>query len=111
MPISRSPSRASATISRYLGSKMWSGRNTLGNITTFGSGKIGIVGGSIAAVQCERSVDRPALVVHIVHQHILAERPWRREIRLAVTDLRHAPHEGHKVVVTRQHERVDHDAR
>src|SRR2546425_6081565 len=32
---------ASATISRYRGSKMWSGRNTFGKSTTFGSGNKG----------------------------------------------------------------------
>jgi len=37
----RSLSTASATISRYRGSKMCSGRKTLGKRTTFGSGKIG----------------------------------------------------------------------
>ena len=43
----RSPASASASMARYRGSKMCSGRNTFGKSTTFGSGKIGIVGGSI----------------------------------------------------------------
>src|SRR5439155_11197777 len=43
----RSPRTQSSTISRYRGSNTCSGRNTLGNRTTFGSGKIGMVGGSI----------------------------------------------------------------
>src|SRR5688572_2273432 len=41
----RSLASASLTIARYLGSKMCSGRNTFGKSTTFGSGKIGMVGG------------------------------------------------------------------
>src|SRR6266487_3107203 len=41
MPIIRSLAMASATISRYRGSKMWSGRNTFGKSTTFGSGNNG----------------------------------------------------------------------
>jgi hypothetical protein len=44
----RSPASASPTIVRYRGSKMCSGRKTLGNRTTFGSGKRGMVEGSIA---------------------------------------------------------------
>ena len=43
----RSPARASASIFRYRGSKMCRGRNTDGKRTTLGSGKIGIVDGSI----------------------------------------------------------------
>src|SRR6266536_725004 len=44
----RSPSSASPTISRYRASKMWRGRVTFGNSTTFGNGKSGIVAGNIS---------------------------------------------------------------
>ena len=47
MPMIRSPFSAASTICRYRVSKIWSGRNTLGNSTTLGSGKIGMVGGSM----------------------------------------------------------------
>ena len=51
MPMMRSPASASATIARYRASKMCSGMNTFGNSTALGSGKIGIVGGSIGRAQ------------------------------------------------------------
>ena len=50
------------------------------------------------------------LLVHVVHQDVLAERVRRREVRLALADVGDAAHEAHEVVVARQHERVDHDA-
>src|SRR5690349_18925518 len=46
MPTSCAPSRASATIFRYRGSKMCSGIGICGNRTTLGSGKRGTSGGS-----------------------------------------------------------------
>ena len=50
MPIMRSPASASATISRYRGSKMCSGRNTFGKSTTFGSGKSGSRSDMVSAI-------------------------------------------------------------
>ena len=52
----------------------------------------------------------PRLLVHVVHQHVLAERARRREVRLAVADLGDLADEAHEVVVAREHERVDQDA-
>src|SRR5437868_3634503 len=100
--MSRSVESASATISRYRGSKMCSGRNTFGKRTTFGSGKRGS--------RSIRLVDRLGLLVHVIHQHVLAERVGRGEVRLALADVRDAPHEADEIVVARQHEGVDHDA-
>src|SRR5689334_19757314 len=102
----RSPFSASSTIFRYRGSKMCSGRKTFGKSTTFGSGKIGIVGGSMSG-----SVDRAGLLVHVIHQHVSAQRAGRREVRLAVADLGDLAHEADEVVVAREHERVDQDPR
>src|SRR6478752_6875575 len=101
MPMMRSPASASATISRYRGSKMWSGRKTFGNRTTFGSGKIGIASGSMLGA---RSVNGPRLLVHVVHQHILPERVRGREIRLAMADLRDLADEADEIRIARQHE-------
>src|SRR5262245_14029737 len=96
----RSPDNASFTICRYRGSKMCSGRNTLGNITTFGSGKIGIVAGSImwsfrhlaswlfghlVTGSFRLSVNRARLLLHVIRQHVLAERVRRSEVSLPAT--------------------------
>src|SRR5437867_1985571 len=57
MPIIRSLAMASATISRYRGSKMWSGRNTFGKSTTFGSGNNGSksdIGDQLSAFNAQR---------------------------------------------------------
>src|SRR5712671_1534298 len=102
MPIIRSLAAASATISRYRGSKMCSGRKTFGKRTTFGSGK--------SAKSSAMSVNSLGLLVHVVHEDVLAERVRRREVRLALADVGDAAHEAHQIVVARQHERVDHDA-
>src|SRR6266545_5808731 len=126
MPIMRSLPTASATISRYRGSKMCSGKNTFGNRTTFGSGKIDsrsditelpiadcrlliYFQSAIINLQSAVSVNRLRLLVHVVHQDVLAERIRRREVCLALADVGHPPNEANQVVVARQHERVDHD--
>src|SRR5262245_22993190 len=88
MPIIRSLDRASATISRYLGSKMCSGRKTFGNRTTLGSGKIGkrsdmlqvpgarwqVHPAPFVSVNCLR------LLIHVVHEDVLTERVRRGEV-------------------------------
>ena len=56
------------------------------------------------------SVIGPRLLVHVVHQHVLAERARRGEVGLAVADLGDLADEADQVVVARQHERVDQDA-
>src|SRR3954464_2197171 len=89
IPMMRSPFSASATISRYRGSKMCSGRNTLGKSTTFGSGKSG------SRSDMFDSMNRLRLLVHVVHEHVLAKRVRRGEIRLALADRGDAPHEAH----------------
>src|SRR5688500_11935512 len=104
MPMMRSPASASPSIARYRGSRMCSGRNTFGNSTTFGSGKSGIVVGSIERGRV--SVDRFRLAIHVVHQDVLAERVRRGEVRLAATDGRHPAHERDQVRIARQHERI-----
>src|SRR5262245_44150173 len=102
MPISRSSASASATISRYRGSKMCRGRKTFGKSTIFGSGKSGR--------RSDTSVNRFGLLVQVVHQHVLPERVRRREVGLPLADLRHAPDKAHEIVVAGEHEGVDHDA-
>src|SRR3954452_8290438 len=87
---------------------MWSGRNTFGNSTTLGSGKMGIAAGSMAGVP--RSMDGARLLVHVVHQHVLPERPRRGEVGLAVADLRDPADEADQIGVPGEHERVDQDA-
>src|SRR4029079_19771334 len=94
---------------------MCSGRNTFGNSTTLGSGKIGIVGGSMSIADCrirslQSSMYCPRLLVHVVHEHVAAERARRREVGLAVADLGDLAHEADQIVVAREHERVDQDA-
>src|SRR5262249_27580537 len=128
MPMMRSPFSASSTICRYRGSKMCSGRNTLGKSTTFGSGKIGMVGGSMAVnrqsidnrqstirhsalCSLQASMYGPWLLVHVVHEDVAAERARRGEVRLAVADFGDLAHEADEIVVAREHERVDQDAR
>src|SRR5687767_13352511 len=101
----RSPASASVTMARYRASKMCSGMKTLGNRTALGSGKIGIVAGSMT------SVNRPRFPIHVVHEHVLAQGVRRGEVRLAATDRGDAPHERHQVVIAGEHEGVDHDAR
>src|ERR1700704_5050779 len=103
MPIMRSPVMASATISRYRGSKMWSGRNTLGKRTTFGNGNNGRRSDMVL-------VDRFRFLIHVIHEHVLAERVGRGEVRLALADLGDAPDKADEVVIAGQHEGVDHDA-
>src|SRR6187551_2055719 len=92
---------------------MCSGRNTFGNSTTFGSGKSGMVGGSIDRSRrrgrSSSLVNSPGLLVHVVHQHVLAERPRRREIRLAVANLGDLADEADEVMIACEHERVDED--
>src|SRR5262245_33291849 len=109
MPIRRSPSRASLTIARYRGSKMCSGSSAAGKSTTLGSGNNGSSVGSMSSV-VSRLVDRPRLLVHVVHQDVLAQRIRRREIGLSAADFRDAANEGDQLVVAGEHERVDHDA-
>src|SRR5687767_4728630 len=55
MPMMRSPASASATIARYRRSKMCSGMKTFGKRTALGSGKMGMVGGSIGSARREMS--------------------------------------------------------
>src|SRR3990172_2830203 len=50
MPMMRAPESASRTICRYLGSKMWRGRTSLGNSTVSGSGKMGMISGILRLV-------------------------------------------------------------
>src|SRR5262245_50293703 len=100
--MTRSLASASAVIARYRGSKMCSGRNTFGKRTTLGSGNRGTRSDTA-------SVNRLRLLVHVVHQDVLAEGVRRGEVRLALADLRHTPHEAHQIVVASKHERVDHD--
>src|SRR5688572_4839781 len=103
MPISRSPSSASATMARYLGSKMCSGSCVAGKSTTLGSGKRGISDGSMSVPTIAYGpspmdhgllVNRPRLLVHIVHQHVLSQRVWRREVGLAAADFGDSADEG-----------------
>src|SRR5687768_15595828 len=101
MPMMRSPCSASATMARYRVSKTCSGMNTLGNSTAFGSGKSGIVGGSMEPAA---SMDGLGLPVHVVHQDVLPERIRRREIGLAAADGGDPPDKSHQIVVARQHE-------
>src|SRR5580692_5759754 len=82
---------------------MWSGRKTFGKRTVVGRGN----NGSKSAMADCRLVYGLRLLVHVVHEHVLPERVRRREIRLALADVRHAAHEADEVVVARQHERVD----
>src|SRR5882724_8366048 len=103
MPIMRSPVMASATIARYRGSKMCSGRNTLGKRTTFGSGNSGRRSDMVL-------VDRFRFLIHVIHEHVLTEGVGCGELRLALADLGDAPDKTDEVVIARQHERVDHDA-
>src|SRR5882672_6495077 len=102
MPIMRSPLIASAIICRYRGSKMCSGRKTLGKRTTFGSGNSGnrsdMGSGQVRSTKSEvRARYRHApyfelctsylvnglrLLVHVVHQDVLPERVRCREVCL-----------------------------
>jgi hypothetical protein len=45
-------------------------------------------------------VDRLCFAIHVVHQDVLTQRVRCREVRLASTDRRHAPHEGDEVMVS-----------
>src|ERR1700674_5051204 len=97
---------ASATISRYRGSNTWSGRKTFGKSTTLGSGNRG----SRSDMCTTALVNGLGLLVHVVHQDVLAQGIRRREVRLAFADLGDSTYEAHQVVVAREHEGVDHDA-
>src|SRR4051812_19236277 len=104
MPIIRSAAIASATMARYLGSKMCSGRHTFGKRTTLCSGKSGRrsdISRSLMYGFC--------FLVHVVHQHVLTKGVGRREVRLPLADFGDSAHEAHQVVVAREHECVDHD--
>src|SRR5579863_9270345 len=94
---------------------MCRGRNTLGKRTTFGSGKIGSSSDMgttsyFVLLVLRTLMNRLRLLVHVVHQDVLAEGVRRREVRLALTDIGDAPDEADEIVVAREHERVDHDA-
>src|SRR5215211_1664124 len=100
---------------------MCSGRKTFGNRTTLGSGKSGRksdmkkpckseVRSQKSEVRSQTSVNRLRLLVHVIHQHVLAKRVGRREIRLALANVGDTPDEAHQVVIARQHEGIDHDA-
>src|SRR5690349_6081069 len=104
MPMMRSSWSAWATMARYRGSKMCSGRKTLGNRTTFGSGKRGMEGGS-------KLMNRLGLAIHVIHQDVLAERVRRREVCLSTADRGHPSDERDEIGIPRQHECIDHDAR
>src|SRR5262245_52833547 len=56
------------------------------------------------------SVHGPRLLVHVVHQDEVAEGVGGGEVGLAPAHLADLLHEGHQLVVTGQHEGVDHDA-
>src|SRR3954451_11595345 len=106
---------------------MWSASETVGKSTPFGSGNRGIEGGSIGQrpmSHVERRtwarstshvrrctlMDRPCLLVHVVHEDVSPEGPWCREVGLAVADLGDLPDEADQVVITGKHEGVDEDA-
>ena len=55
------------------------------------------------------AVNGPGFLVHVIHQHVSAKGPRRREVRLAVADLSHAAHEADEIGIPREHERVDQD--
>src|SRR3954465_12529115 len=107
---------------------MWSASETVGKSTPFGSGNRGIEGGSIGQRPMShvagrtwvrnrqdtgrrtgaRStshvgrctlMDRPCLLVHVVHEDVSPEGPRRREVRLAVADLGDLPDEADQVVI------------
>src|SRR5689334_18982633 len=59
---------------------------------------------SIATLQL---VYGPGFFVHVIHEHITAQRPRRCEVRFAVADLGDLSHETDEIVVAREHERVD----
>src|SRR5258708_10058981 len=96
----RSPVSASFTICRYRGSKTCSGRNTLGNSTTFGSGKMGRVPGSIGDFS-QSSMYGSRLFVHVVHEDVAAERARGGEVGLAVADLGDLADEADEIVFSR----------
>src|SRR5688572_2184497 len=64
MPMMRSPFSASATIARYRGSKMCSGRETSGNNIVTSRGKMGMVGGSAVCASTTPPLHRRAAIVN-----------------------------------------------
>src|SRR3954454_22062063 len=54
-----------------------------------------------------RLVNRSCFSIHVVHQKVLAERIWRREIRLSAANLRHFLDEIHETVICGEHEGID----